>query len=323
MAENICVFESYNIIDALKMVKSAMGSDAVIVDTKKVKSFWGLGKEKIRITAVKKDDTSKVLKEISLELSRLKKSVEEMSVKSFQKKCVMELMEKGISYETSRRISFLADDEKKLLNFLNEAILKGETVKNKSLFVGSPGCGKTNFTVNLAISLKEKGKEVVFIHSDKRKEEERKYLRGFLKKKGIEFLKSDSVKDTIKKIEKISDNRTVLVDLLEMDGGLKDMIKKGSLGVFLCVESLKHYPSLSLKKYIDNTDFNLVITKMDEADYYLRIFGLINSLNSRVSYVSSIQNGAVDISDFNRESFIDRVFAETLNICGGLKCEPK
>lgn len=321
MADNICVFESYNIIDALKMVKSALGSDAVIVDTKKIKSFWGLGKEKIRITAVKKDDTSKVLKEISMELGRLKKSVEEMSVKSFQKKCVTKLMEKGLSYETSKRISFLADDEKKILSFLNQNVFRGEDVKNKALFLGGSGCGKTNFMVNLAVSLKEEGKEVVFVHNDRRKEEERKYLRRFLKNKGIEFLKSDTIGDTLKKIQKISDDRTVLIDLSEIGGDLKDIVKKDSIGVFLCVESLKYYPALSIKKSLQDMDFNLVITKMDEADSYLRIFGLINSLNSKVSYLSSVQNGAVNISVFNCESFINRVFAETSNIFGGLKCE--
>lgn len=319
MSENVCVFESTNIIDALEMVKSTLGSDAVIVDTKKITPFLGFGREKIRITAVKKDNNLKMLNEISRELSELKKSIEEFKKREQYKKYLSEFIMKGISYQTASNLSDIIDNDKKLIDFVCKTVIEKNKEETKSrIFTGPWGCGKTGFTVNLSIDLKKRGREVCFIYTDIRKEEEKKYIKNLMKKNDIEFVYVKNEKEIIKKINSFKSD--VIVDLSSDGFDLRKIIKNSKSKAFICAESIKVHPALKLKNYYkDEISFDAVITKTDEADMNLKIFDAVSVLSIPVSFISALNNNIIEVREFDREVFIKKVLNELLSFSGGKK----
>jgi flagellar biosynthesis protein FlhF len=313
MNNNLCVFESDTIIGALSMVKSALGEEAVIVDTKRIKPFLGLGKEKITITAVGKNN-SLILQDITDELKNIKSQLTNInnvqfdSIDGFSK----EFIKKFISYFS---------DKERFYSLLNKMIEEGKPVNGEGIyfFVGPTGSGKTTTIAKIAGNLLRSGKKnIVLLSFDYFRIGAVEQLRKYAKIMGIEFDLAKSVKDLVKKVNKYKNN-IVLVDsfglspfdnkkLTELESFVNIIDDKKT---YLCIELFKYnYPKDIIKKYFSlNPDF-ITITKTDEINTIKSIAEISFKAQKPISYITNGQNVPDDIAVFNKDKFIGQIVNE-------------
>lgn len=310
---NLCVFESDTIIGALSMVKAALGEDAVIVDTKRIKPFWGLGKEKITITAIGKNN-SLILQNIAEEIKNIKSQL--TNIKDVQFDSI-----DGFSKEFTKNFLSYFSDKEKFHNLLNKIIEEGKPVNREGIyfFVGPTGSGKTTTIAKIAGNLLKSGKKnIILLSFDYFRIGAVEQLRKYAKIMGIEFDLAKSVKELVKKVYKYRDN-IILVDsfglspfddkkLIELESFVNIINNKKT---YLCIELFKYnYSKDIIRKYFSlNPDF-IIITKTDEINTIKSIAEISFKAQKPISYITNGQNVPDDIVVFNKNKFIAQIVNE-------------
>ncbi len=236
--DNICVFESSGVIEALGMVKSAMGPDAVILDTKKVRGFMGLGKEKIRITAMKKQNEHS-LEKISEQIRQIRNSLDELKkieAKETEKRFIPGVSEKFIGI-AGDILSGGGKAEDFFEKYVREDFFFPEI--GICFFSGRRGAGKTSFILAMAEKMLAENRKFCLGVLDYCGENDFFKIKKFAKERDITFLGSDNAEDFYKKAGKYEKDMPVLAELrIKNENGFEneacEIMENEKVNFFLC-----------------------------------------------------------------------------------------
>lgn len=311
MYKNISVFESYNIIDALNMVKNALGPDAIILDTKKVKPFWFFGKEKIRITAAVKNNSNEILNDIIKQISELKKSMEELKFRTEY----ADFLKRGADVEFVDEIIRIKKGLEDVNSYFDSKFKVAVIDYSKPLFfTGIASSGKTRAVCSMALKLKSENKKVAIISIE---QEKREYnpLKELCLKNNFSFFCVKTVKDLLSKVKKLDDS-IVLIDTFPLNSNSHDeRIEKFSkslpLNILFCHEISK---GSIISAVLNKNDFLLksllVLTKFDEVNDMICFFNSYRKSGLGLALVTGIKPYGVMRANLKelKKKFISEIF---------------
>lgn len=276
-----CIFESYNIIDALKMVRDTLGPDAKIITTKKIKPFLGIGREKIQIIAQKKQDNIDILTELQKRIENLTKSIEELREKNIIKDNLVKFIKKNISADFAYELATISTDIKEVFNYFEKNFKEAKPLQEKPyLVIGPKSCGKTSF---IKAYLKKIKKKNTFYVKLNKIAEFKKINNGFLMIEANILNKTD-----IQFITKLCET------------------EKNSFGLIICFEASKYSIAKEWSREFSSFDDCLkVITKIDEVKSNLIVFDTAKKLPGEILCFTRKHKEIIKINDFEKNKYID------------------
>ncbi|MCX7905410.1 MAG: hypothetical protein N2446_01755 [Elusimicrobiales bacterium] len=281
----ICTFEAYNIVDALRLVKETLGADAKIIGTRKVRPFLGLGKEKIQIIAQKKQENLNILNEIQSKILILSKSIEELKEKNQLKNDLIKFLKKDISVDFAYEIASISNDINDIFQYFERNFLEiSKLEKNIYYVVGPKNSGKTAFIKSYISNLKSK---------------ETKYITT--KKLTIPKVKNNEILF----VELNSINLSEIYKLIEI------IKRENELGLIVCFEAAKYPSSHEWNKlFVDVRYLIKVITKIDEVLSKLVVFETSKKIPGFLLGFTSKKSKKIIFESFQKEKYIDIFISE-------------
>lgn len=306
-----------NYQDALRMIKTEMGSDAIILqqNSYKEKGLKGLfKKKKVEVLAAVEENKIderelfyKDLYEIKSILREFKQSENKEADKMDLKDKLIQtgvdenltkILTEGISDITDNNIELL---EKRIVNFIG--LPKKINCLNgtkRIIFIGPTGVGKTTTIAKIAskLILKEK-KNVLLITADIFRIAGAEQLKIYGEILGVPVRVVNNIFDLNKLESEINKYDIVLIDTAGRSHNdsrkmqeLKTFLQYGSYDeIYLCLSAATK--SNDAKKIIKSYDFiddyNLIFTKLDETDNYSVILNSIYYSKKPISYVTTGQ----------------------------------
>ncbi|WHE08157.1 AAA family ATPase [Thermoanaerobacterium thermosaccharolyticum] len=306
-----------NYQDALRMIKTEMGSDAIILqqNSYKEKGFKGLfKKKKVEVLAAveenkidERDIFYKDLYEIKSLLREFKKSENrETDKKDLRDKLIYigvdedltKILTEGISEITEDNIKIL---QKRIANFIGPPKKINCLNEKKSVvFIGPTGVGKTTTIAKIAsqLILKEK-KNVLLITADIFRIAGAEQLKIYGEILGVPVKVVNNIFDLNRLESEISKYDVVLIDTAGRSHTdsrkmqeLKTFLQYGSYDdIYLCLSATTKTSDAKkiIKSYDFINDYNLLFTKLDETDNYSVILNSIYYSKKPISYVTTGQ----------------------------------
>lgn len=276
-----CIFESYNIIDALKMVRDTLGPDAKIITTKKIKPFLGFGKEKIQIIAQKKQNDLNILNELQQKIENLAKSIEELREKSILKDNILKFIKKNISADFAYELAMLCGDIKRVFEYFDKNFKEPEQLEEKPcIVIGPNSSGKTSF------------------------------IKTFLKK--IKKEKSCYLEtNKLNKLKNIENGFSIIEFSISTKTDVKEFLNfykqnSKSFNLFICFEASKCSIAKEWSKELSTLNECIkVITKIDEVNSKLIIFDTAKKLPGYLYGFTQKKAGSINVIEFEKNKYID------------------
>ncbi|QSZ26592.1 DEAD/DEAH box helicase family protein [Aceticella autotrophica] len=314
-----------NYQDALQKIKLDMGSNAIILHQNKIRNKGIKGffqKKKVEVFAAVEENhisESNILKkdvfEIKMLLKALKDKEKDDAVFEETNNLVEFLLERGVDKELTSLLTeglMSINNEtiellrKRMKTFMGIPQQLKMSEKNRILFIGPTGVGKTTTIAKIASNLiLKENKKVILVAADVFRIAGVDQLKIYGDILGVPVIVVNNIFELHKAKEKLDMYDMVLIDTAGRSHNdekkineLKSFVQYSACNkVYLCLSAATK--SMDLKKIIDTYEFinnySLIFTKLDETDNYSTILNSVYYSKKPLSYITNGQNVPDDI----------------------------
>ncbi len=313
-------FHAKTFSDVLKLVKKDLGPEAVILSSEqleanRVEVVAAVDYEEITRTRTSAPaETSPGLRELKMEIERLKEALHQMKKSGYEMKLSKKklevlklLLKRSIKEEFALRLCEKADGTGSLLEVLENELktLDGSPRRKAVMLIGPTGVGKTTTLAKLASHAIRSGQKIAIITLDTYRIGAIEQLRFFARILGVPIEVVSSVSDLKDKVNKHASRDRLFIDTtgrnprdekhLEEIRAIYDLglpiethliMSANSDDVFM-TEAYKHYREVG----VDCLGF----TKIDEAVTAGSIYNLSVLYRKPVAYITTGQRIPTDI----------------------------
>lgn len=310
---------AYDYQEALKMIKSEMGSDAIILHQNKIKNKGIIGffqKRKVEVLAAVEDSPSLQLKDniTKSDINEIKSLIRNLNITKNnvlqnQDSVSDKLINYGIDAELSEilceGIQSLDDEGINLLrqrinNFIGEPQKLDTKEKKRVLFIGPTGVGKTTTIAKIAsnLILNEK-KRVILVTADIFRIAGAEQLKTYGDILGIPVKIVNNIFELQKLQNELEQYDIVLIDTAGRShkdekkiNELKTFVRYSNCNeIYLCLSATTKSNDLEniIKIYEFAGNYKLLFTKLDETDNYSSILNAKFYAKKPLSYFTNGQ----------------------------------
>jgi len=330
MSHNSHTFEADNIIEALAQVRTSLGPEAVILDTRRVRQFPLLGRKIVRVTAERHDSPQQRIEQMYSELRSLRGDVVEMArgavrqeQKTAQKNPALQAAAAGgLSEAGCKRLSGLLDGKVPSRAALG-VILRNEIrtadiadAPGLTMLVGTTGVGKTTTLAKLAAPLAVAGKSAALISKDAFRIGAMDQLRTYADLLGMPFESAFKPEELLEAVRRHGDKYAVLIDTAGHGPGNAAKLEE----LRLAAEGLpgcRVILTVSLAQARDARriaasfkQFNpraLIVTKLDETDMTWGLLDILRETGLPLAFTTCGQNVPDDIARADAAALTERL----------------
>lgn len=310
---------AYDYQEALKMIKSEMGSDAIILHQNRIKNKGIIGffqKRKVEVVAAVEDYPTTLINEsiTKSDINEIKSLIKNLNtVKNNDLQDQDSIFGKLISYGIDAELSEMLctgiqsfDDEginllqQKINNFIGMPQRLDTKEKKRVLFIGPTGVGKTTTIAKIAsnLILNEK-KRVILVTADIFRIAGAEQLKTYGDILGIPVKVVNNIFELHKFQHELEQFDIVLIDTAGRShkdekkiNELKTFVKYSNCNeIYLCLSAATKSNDLKniIKKYEFAGNYKLLFTKLDETDNYSSILNAKFYAKKPLSYFTNGQ----------------------------------
>lgn len=212
--------------------------------------------------------------------------------------------------------------QKMILKFGKPEGIKNSPNKPKLLFfIGATGVGKTTTIAKIASKFRvEEKKDIALVTADTYRIAAAEQLKTYANILEVPFCVTYNSSELNEIVDKYKDKDFIIVDTAghsqnneELKGNIIDIINSVNpeieKEVFLVVSATTKYKDLTniVSAYIDEVDFKIVFTKLDETSTLGNLFNLHQFSKKPLSYITCGQNVPDDIENFNPQKTVKQI----------------
>lgn len=323
--------------EALEKVKKELGNDAIILNTRKIKTGGFLGffsKPWVEILAAvdqsaaanpaknaRLDEIEKKLYQIDNRISQYDKPTIQHNKDEIYKKLISNEVEKHIAESLIAQAESMSGDREESIKKVINSYLKYQSGflpadKNICLFLGPTGVGKTTTLAKLAAiySIKYK-KSVGLITADTYRIAAVQQLKTYADIMGLPLEVVYSPQEMEKAVKKYNGKEIIMIDTAGKNMNKQENIMEinnliaasGANEIFLVLSCVTRFSSIKnlLQSYNFIDDYKVIFTKLDETEKHGIIFNTCYISSHPLRYIATGQNVPDDIELFNPEKLID------------------
>jgi flagellar biosynthesis protein FlhF len=333
MNHNCHTFEADNIVDALTQVRTSLGPEAVILDTRRVKPFPLWGREKVRVTAERHDSPQQRIELMYAELRKLRGEVGQMArgaaaqhrpVPAPRNPALEAAAAGGLSEAGCKRLSGLLDGKTpsraELAALLRREIRTADIADAPGLtmLVGTTGVGKTTTLAKLAAPLAVSGKSAALISKDAFRIGAMDQLRTYADLLGMPFESAFRPEELLEAARRHADKYAVLIDTAghgPYNAGKLEELRLAAEALPGCRVIL----TVSLAQARDARRIAhsfralrpraLIVTKLDETDMSWGLLDILRETGLPLAFTTSGQNVPDDIARADAGTLADTLLA--------------